>query len=99
MCGWARATCTGRAPCAVPMSITDLYIAARPRQTLDEPSTDWVDEIHEHDGHAGARLLQRRHGERPGCQDDIRRERDQLRCIFAMALGIAGAKAVVDPHV
>ena len=34
----------------------------------------------------------------PG-QDDVRRERDQFRRIFANAVGIARAPADVDPHV
>src|SRR5262249_23517576 len=32
-------------------------------------------------------------------QDDIRRERDQLRSVSAKAIEIAGAPAVFDPHV
>ena len=32
-------------------------------------------------------------------QDDVRRERDQFRCVFSVALEIACAKAVFDPHV
>ena len=32
-------------------------------------------------------------------QDDVRRERDQFRRVFANAVGIARAPANVDPHV
>ena len=32
-------------------------------------------------------------------QDDVRRERDQFRRVFANALGIARGPAIVDPHV
>src|SRR5262249_39798638 len=35
----------------------------------------------------------------PGCENDIGRERDQLRCIRAIKLDITRAPAGLDPHI
>ena len=45
----------------------------------------------EHDRHGAGRLQQRRHGRGAGGQNDVRRERDQFRRVFANAVGIAAA--------
>ena len=66
-------------------------VATRPRQALDEAGADRIDDIHEHDRHGAGRLQQRRHGRAAGCQDDVRRERDQFRRIFAKRSCIAAS--------
>ena len=40
-----------------------------------------------------------RHGRGASGEDDVRRERDQFRRVFANVVGIARAPAIVDPHV
>src|SRR5262249_31352193 len=73
-------------------------VAARPRQTIDEAGADWIAGDREHDRH------------RPGClkhwprstahgQDDIRRERDQFRRVFARVFDSACGPAIINPHV
>jgi hypothetical protein len=44
-------------------------------------------------------LLKRAHDRPSRSQDDIRRERDQLRSVSAKAIEIAGAPPVFDPYV
>ncbi len=74
-------------------------IAAGPCQAGDEAVAHGIGHLREHDRH-GAGCLQQRRGDRgPGCQNDVRRERDQFRRVFAKAVGIAGGKAVIDRHV
>ena len=68
-------------------------VAARPRQALDEAGADRIGDWHEHDRHGAGRLLQRPHGRAASGQDDVRRERDQFRRVFANAVGIARAPA------
>ena len=46
-----------------------------------------------------ANSTKRAHDRPSRSQDDIRRERDQLRSVSAKAIEIAGAPAVFDPHV
>src|SRR5262249_1506928 len=58
-----------------------------------------IDRRHEYNRHGAACLLQRAHDRAGRSQDDIRRERDQLRGVSAKAIEIARAPAVLDPHV
>ena len=58
-------------------------VAARPRQALNEAGADRIDDLHEHDRHGAGRLQQRLHGRSAGGQDDVRRERNQFRRMFA----------------
>ena len=55
--------------------------------------------MREHDRHGAGRLQQRPHGRAASGQDDVRRERDQFRRVFANVVGIARGPAGVDPHV
>jgi hypothetical protein len=43
--------------------------------------------------------LERRHAQATTGQDDVWRERDQFRRVFASRVGIACAPAILDPHV
>src|SRR5215471_14633076 len=74
-------------------------VGARSRQALDPAAADRIDRRHEHNRHGAACLLQRAHDRAGRSQDDIRRERDQLRGVSAKAIEIAGAPAILDPHV
>jgi hypothetical protein len=69
------------------------------RQALDPSAADRIDRVHEHNRDGATRLLQRAHNRPTRSQDDIRRERDQFRCVAAKAIEIACAPAVFDPHV
>ena len=66
-------------------------VAARPRQAIDEAGADRIGDVHEHDRHGAGRLQQRGHARRASGQDDVRRERDQFRRVFANAVGIVAA--------
>ena len=57
----------------------------RARLSTQPPPTGSID-VHEHDRHGAARLLQRAHDRRHSGQDDIRRERNQFRRVSAKAL-------------
>src|SRR3954447_11234349 len=74
-------------------------VAARPRQAIDKAGADRIGSLHEHDGHGAARLLQGPHDGTAGGDDHVRRERDQLRSVFADVFGIASAPTGVNPHV
>src|SRR5262249_26078621 len=52
----------------------------------------------EYDRHGAGRLMQRRHRCAASGQDDIGRERDQFRRMFANALHIAPGPAGIDLH-
>src|ERR1700738_3343185 len=74
-------------------------VAAWPRQTCHEAAADRVDGSNEHDRHAATCLLQYPDN-RPGRgHNHIRRERDQFCRVFAKAIEITRAPAIVDPHV
>ena len=55
--------------------------------------------IGKHDRHGAGRLQQRPHGRGARGQDDVRRERDQFRRVFANFGGIGRGPAGVDAHV
>jgi pimeloyl-ACP methyl ester carboxylesterase len=74
-------------------------VAARPRQTIDEPGTDWIDDHREYDRDGAGCLEQRIHIHDANRQDDIGRKRHQFRRVFARVAGIAAGRAVVDAHV
>ena len=72
-------------------------VAAGPRQARNQAAADRISG-HEHDRHGAARLLQSA-DRGAGCgQDDVGRERDQLRRV-ADGVGVAGGLAVVDAHI
>jgi hypothetical protein len=74
-------------------------VAAGARQAVDEAGTDRIDDIHEHDRHAAGRLLQLGQGRGAIDQDHVRRKRDQLRRVSAIALGVSCGPASVDPDI
>jgi hypothetical protein len=59
-------------------------------QALDKARADRVGDHREYDRHSAGGLLQRH---------DVRAECNQLRHVFASALGLAGAPAHVDSHI
>ena len=74
-------------------------VAARPRQAVDEAGGDRIDD--DAANTIGTVRVACSNGptvEVPG-QDDVRRERDQFRRVFANGVGIARGPAIVDPHV
>src|SRR5262249_38844475 len=74
-------------------------IPARSGQAIDEAGTYRIGNDRKYDRH-GARLLkQRRHRDAARGQNDVGRERDQLRRVFAITLGIAAAPSDLDPHI
>jgi hypothetical protein len=74
-------------------------VAAGPGQALDEARADRVDALREHDRDGAGRLHHRYQGEVAGREDDVGRERDQFRRVFATAVGIICTPAIVDPQV
>src|SRR5262249_48369584 len=74
-------------------------VAARSRQAIDEASADRIRRLREYDRHAARRLQQRRYDRAASSQDDVWRQRDQFRRIFAKAVGIAGPPARVNLQV
>src|SRR5262249_522952 len=54
-------------------------VSAGPRQTVDESEGDRIADDWKYDWHGAGRLKQRPHGPAAMGQDDIRRERDQVR--------------------
>ena len=75
------------------------YVAARLGQAVDKAGADRISNVHEHDRHAPARLLQRRHAQGAADQDHVWRPRDQFRRVFALAVNIILAPANVDARV
>src|SRR6516165_4597029 len=73
-------------------------VAARPRQTIDEAGADWIAGGREHDRHCPGRLEHWPRSTAHG-QDDIRRERDQFRRVFARVFDSACGPAIISPHV
>ncbi|MGB3658984.1 MAG: hypothetical protein WBA14_13765, partial [Pseudolabrys sp.] len=74
-------------------------VAARPRQVIDEASTDRTGGDREHDWHRVCRLQRRPHGHGAMGQDEVRRERGQFRRVSANGGCIRGGPAGVDLHV
>src|SRR5262249_52488767 len=74
-------------------------VPARPRETLHPAAADRIDGRDEHDWHSAAHLLQRANDRARGGNDDIRRECDQFRRVFAEAIQIARTPAVFDAHI
>ena len=74
-------------------------VAARPRQAVDEAGADRIgDDPRTQSARCGSPVatVPRR---RAAGHDDVRRERDQFRRVFANVVGIACGPARVDPHV
>ena len=88
-----------------PMLYSNLHeasgIATRPREAGDYARSDRIDGGSEYDGDGAARLLQCSHNRNRRSQNDVWRERQQLRRVFTHAVGIeeSRAPAIVDPHV
>src|SRR5437016_5113697 len=82
---------------ASPLSL--LARTAGPRQAIDEPGTDRIGDLNKHDWDRARRLQKGRHGCGARGQDDVRRERDQFRRVFAHVVGIARAPTIIDPNV
>jgi hypothetical protein len=74
-------------------------VAARPREAFHPTAADWIDGRLEYDWDGAAHLLQGANDRARGPNDDIRRERDQFRRVFAKAIEIARSPAVFDAHV
>ena len=73
-------------------------VAARPRQACDETGADRIGDTTNTTGICGVACLQRRHGESATDQDEIRRQRNQLRRV-AGAVNSPSRRAVLDPNV
>ena len=71
-------------------------IAARPRQAVDQAGPNRIGDVREHDRHSAGCLQQRRHSRAASGQDDVWRERDQFRRVFAGVVGTACAPAILD---
>ena len=74
-------------------------VAARPRHALDVVAADRVGDIHEHDRHRAGCLQQRPQGGGAGDQNGVRRERGQVRRMFAHHGGLALAPEIIDPQI
>src|SRR6516165_1586007 len=73
--------------------------AARPCQAIDVARADRIGDACEYDRHSAGRLQQWCDRGAGICQDDVRRERDQFRRVFANSVGIGDAPAGVDADV
>src|SRR6516164_5870296 len=62
-----------------------------------ESRADRVSDASEHDGHAAAHMLQRRHAEAGRGENDVRLNSYQFRCILAKKGRIVSSPANVDP--
>ena len=74
-------------------------IAARPRQAIYQAIADRVDDATEHDRHRAGRLLHCGHIEAGIGDDDVRRERDQFRRMFAGRVDAACGPADVEARI
>jgi hypothetical protein len=77
----------------------NVWLFASPRQAGDQAGADRIDAPHEYDRHCAGLPLQRRRNRGGHGHNDIRRERDQFRRVLAIAVGVTGGPARVDPHV
>jgi hypothetical protein len=75
------------------------YGTARSCQTLYETAANGVGDLHEHDRDRASCLKNSNEPWIALCEDDIRRECDQLRCVAAQALVISPREAVLDVDV
>jgi hypothetical protein len=69
------------------------------RQAIDEASSDRIGGDREYDWNGACHLKQRCQSYAASGYDNVRCERDQLRCIPAKAVGIAPAPACFNPHI
>src|SRR5262245_56000868 len=74
-------------------------VAARPPQAVDKARSDRIDRDWEHNRDGSSRLQQWQHGQGPMGQNDVWRERDQFRRVFANFGGIDPGPAGIDPDV
>ena len=64
-----------------------------------KPAPTRIGDDREYDRHGAGRLQQRPHGRAAMSQNDVRRERDQFRRVFANVVGIGRGPACIDLHV
>src|SRR5215475_6859083 len=74
-------------------------VAARMGEAIDDAGSDRIGDGSEHDRQSAVDMLQRHDGQGAARQDDVWRERDQLRSIFCAQVGIILAPAGVDPYI
>jgi hypothetical protein len=74
-------------------------IAAWFGQASDKSGADWIRNGHEHDWHGTGGFEYGWKARTASCQDDVRRERDQFRRIFAGDRRIASRPPGLDTHV
>src|SRR4029079_16759730 len=71
-------------------------VASRLRQTVDEPGSDRIGDIHEHDRNRLGRVQKPLDGRSTNGQDGVRYERSQLNGALVDSGGVAPAPADVD---
>src|SRR5262252_1214022 len=74
-------------------------IAARPRQIVNKTGADWIGDDRKYDGYRPGRLQQRSHCRASCGLNDVWREGNQFRHIFANAIGISRAPTYVESDV
>jgi len=74
-------------------------VAARPGEGFDEAGADRFGDLHEHDRHGTRGLQQRPRGCTANSQEDVGRECNQLRRVFANALRVGRAPADVNASI
>src|SRR5215470_19171541 len=74
-------------------------VAPRPRQARDVTGTDGVGDRSKHDRQSAGGLLYRREAWAVGSEDNVRRERNQIGRISAIAFNFACHPAIIDLHV
>src|SRR5262245_17197740 len=80
-------------------AVNPVVLPPGPRQAVDQASADWVDHATEHDRYCAGRLLHCGHVEAGISNDDVRRECDQFRAVFAGSVDIASGPADVEARV
>src|SRR6266566_3073921 len=66
---------------------------------LTKPAPTGSANEREHDRHGASDLLDCRHAQGARGKHDVRRQCDQLRCVFASRVGVACIPAIVNPYV
>jgi hypothetical protein len=74
-------------------------VAAGARQTVHVAGADRIDDGHKHDRHGAGRPQHGRRSRGSNRQNCVGRERGQFGGLLANAVGVAGASAIVDPHI
>src|SRR5262249_26008982 len=71
-------------------------IAAWPVQAVDETSAERIGDVGKDDRHSRVKTPQRRHAQSTAGENDVRRECDQLRCIFLLKIKVILAPTNID---